>query len=165
MSLEQQIREIIEPSIEDMGFALVLIRMGDIQGRRTLQIMAERKDGTQITVDDCAEISTTASMLLDVEDPISGAYHLEVGSPGIDRPLVKLEDYDTYSGFDAKFETHIPVNGRKRYKGLLKGIKDDSVIIEVDNQDYDIAFRDISHGKLLLTDALIKAYQDKKVNH
>jgi ribosome maturation factor RimP len=165
MSLEQQLRDIIEPSIEHMGFSLVVVKMTDILGKRTLQIMAERIDGEQITVEDCAKISHTTSALLDVEDPISGAYHLEVGSPGIDRPLVKLADYNTYAGFEAKFETHIPVNGRKRYKGLLKGVEGEAVIIEIDTENFTVPFRDISHGKLVLTDSLIKAYQDKKINH
>ncbi len=165
MSLESTIDAIIRPSLEHMDYGLVQVKMVDVLGNRTLQIMAEKLDGSQINVDDCATISRTVSALLDVEDPISGAYHLEVSSPGIDRPLVSLADYEKYAGFEAKLETQIPINGRKRYKGVVKGIDGEKVLVEVDQEIFEIAHRDIATAKLILTDALLKAYQDNKVNH
>lgn len=165
MALHSDIDALLRPSLEHMGFALVQVRMLDVAGQRTLQVMAEKADGGQINVDDCAEISHAVSALLDVEDPINGAYNLEVSSPGIDRPLVRLEDFTTYLGFEAKLETHIPVNGRKRYKGIIKDIVADNVIIEIDGALHEVPHRDIESAKLVLNDALLKAYQDKKINH
>jgi ribosome maturation factor RimP len=103
------IAQIIEPSLAAMGYRLVRVHM--TSGRRaTLQVMAERLDDLPITHDDCAEISRSVSALLDVADPIAGAYTLEISSPGIDRPLVRVEDYDRFSGFEAKIELAIPLN-------------------------------------------------------
>jgi ribosome maturation factor RimP len=113
-----------------MGFELVRVRLMGGQ-TPTLQIMAERPDGG-IEVDDCAEISTAVSAVLDVEDPITDAYTLEVSSPGIDRPLTRLKDFDTYEGYEAKLETAELIDGRKRFKGVLAGVEGDEVLINVD---------------------------------
>jgi ribosome maturation factor RimP len=129
-------------------------------GRRTLQIMAERTDGKNMTVDDCADISHNVSALLDVEDPIPGAYTLEISSPGIDRPLVKLADFERYSGFDAKLETKMPLEGRRRFKGKLRGVEKEEILMRMDNADVRVPFRMVQSAKLLLTDELIKAAQD-----
>ena len=131
-SIDRRLAEIITPVIEDLGFELVRVRfMGGKS--KTVQIMAERPDGG-IEVDDCAEISTAVSATLDVEDPIEDAYTLEVSSPGIDRPLTRLKDFDTWDGYEAKLETAEMIDGRRRFKGTLQGTEDDDVLIEIDHQ-------------------------------
>lgn len=158
MTLEQRIADIITPSIEAMGFDLVRVLVTG-QTRHTLQIMAERKDGTAMNVDHCADISRTVSALLDVEDPIDTAYTLEVSSPGIDRPLVKLADFERYVGFDARIEMRIAVDGRRRFSGRLLGIDGGAVLIEVDAGQASLPHEEILKSKLLLTDELIAAHE------
>ena len=153
-SMDQRLAEIVRPTIEDMGFELVRIRL---QGGKTpmLQIMAERPDGG-IEVDDCAEISTALSAVLDVEDPILDTYTLEVGSPGIDRPLTRLKDFDTFEGYEAKLETHELIDGRKRFKGVLAGIEGSEVLVNVEEGTIGLQFDWLADAKLVLTDELIK---------
>lgn len=158
-SLGEQVRDLIEPSITAMGFNLVQVKLNDGK-HRLLQIMAERPDGT-MTLDDCADISRQVSAVLDVEDIIDTAYRLEVGSPGIDRPLTKLADFDAYKTHTAKVETILPIQGRKRFSGTIKGIEGENIIIAVDKEEYVIPHRDVQSAKLVLTDALIKAHQKK----
>jgi len=155
-AIDRRIAGLIEPLISDMGFELVRIRV--MGGKSpTLQIMAQRPDGT-IEVDDCAAISTAVSALLDVEDPISEAYTLEVSSPGIDRPLTRLADFDRWSGHEAKIETEELIDGRRRFKGQLAGTEGDEVLITLDDSDVTIGlkFDWISDAKLVLTDDLIR---------
>jgi len=161
--LETRVANIITPSVEDMGYELV--RASLLNGRtRTLQIMVERADRAEMTVDDCADVSRAVSALLDVEDPIHGAYNLEVSSPGIDRPLVRLEDYDRFSGFEAKIELAQMVEGRKRFRGTLTGTADgEAVTIEAKGEGISIPFSDIKTAKLVLTDELIAASQAGKL--
>lgn len=157
-TLAEKIEAAIAPSIQGMGFDLVQVKLMDGRSGQTLQIMAERPDGS-MTLDDCAAISRQISAVLDVEDVIATAYRLEVSSPGIDRPLVKLADYATYAGHTAKIETALPIDGRKRFSGTLKGVEGNDVIITVDSKDHALPFIDIQSAKLVLTDALIKAHQ------
>ena len=146
--------EIITPVIEDMGFELVRVRL--MGGKsKTLQIMAERPDGG-IEVDECSDISTAVSAVLDVEDPITDAYALEVSSPGIDRPLTRLKHFEEYEGYDAKLETSELIGGRKRFKGVLAGVEDDDVLINVEEGTIGLKFDWLSEAKLILTDELIK---------
>ena len=157
-SLDRRLAEIITPVIEDMGFELVRVRyMGGKTA--TVQIMAEKPDGG-IEVDDCANISTAVSATLDVEDPIEDAYTLEVSSPGIDRPLTRLKDFDTWTGYQAKLETADLIDGRRRFKGALQGTEGDEVLIEIelDGQPVTIGlkFEWLSDAKLVLTDELIR---------
>ncbi len=157
-SIDRRMAEIITPVIEDMGFELVRVRL--MGGKtKTLQIMAERPDGG-IEVDDCAEISTMVSATLDVEDPLEDAYTLEVSSPGIDRPLTRLKDFNDWQGYEAKLETAEMIDGRRRFKGALMGTEGDEVLIEidVDNQPTTIGlkFDWLSDAKLVLTDELIR---------
>ncbi|MDJ1016005.1 MAG: ribosome maturation factor RimP [Paracoccaceae bacterium] len=157
-SIDRRMAEIITPVIEDMGFELVRVRL--MGGKtKTLQIMAERPDGG-IEVDDCAEISTMVSATLDVEDPLEDAYTLEVSSPGIDRPLTRLKDFNDWEGYEAKLETAEMIDGRRRFKGALMGTEGDEVLIEidVDNQPTTIGlkFDWLSDAKLVLTDELIR---------
>jgi len=140
-----------------MGFELVRVQFGGGQHRPTLQIMAERIDRQPMAVEDCAEISRNLSALLDVEDPVPGAYLLEVSSPGIDRPLVKLADYERFAGFEARLETKAPVEGRKRFRGKLMGLAGDQVRLIEDGAEVALPLEQINKAKLLLTDALIEA--------
>jgi ribosome maturation factor RimP len=127
--------------------------------RRTLQVMAERRDGRPMTVDDCAEISRNVSAILDVEDPISGAYTLEVSSPGIDRPLLRPRDYERFSGHQAKIELLEPVDGRRRFRGRILGRDGDTVRLEVDDDIVELPIARIARAKLVLTDELLAASQ------
>lgn len=150
-----RLREIIEPTAEAMGFRVVRVRM--VGGSpQTMQIMAERFDGT-MTVEDCAELSRAVSALLDIEDPISGDYLLELSSPGIDRPLVREDDFDRFAGNEAKIETTDLIDGRKRFRGPLKGLDGDCVLIDIDGETARVPFEQIAEAKLVLTDALMEA--------
>ncbi|SDX83113.1 ribosome maturation factor RimP [Citreimonas salinaria] len=153
-TMDKRLAEIVTPVIEDMGFELVRLRLMGGQ-TPTLQIMAERPDGT-IEVDDCAEISTAVSAVLDVEDPLVDAYTLEVSSPGIDRPLTRLKDFDTYEGFDAKLETHEMIDGRKRFRGILAGIEDGEVLVNLDEGTIGLQFDWLADAKLVMTDELVR---------
>ncbi|TCO73472.1 ribosome maturation factor RimP [Rhodovulum euryhalinum] len=158
-SIDRRLAEILTPLIEGMGYELVRIRlMGG--NTKTLQIMAERPEGG-IEVDDCARISTAVSALLDVEDPIEDAYTLEVSSPGIDRPLTRLKDFETWEGHEAKIETTEQIDGRRRFKGMLQGTEGNEVLIEIDGPDgapvtIGLEFEWLSDAKLVLTDELIR---------
>ncbi|MDO5647131.1 ribosome maturation factor RimP [Paracoccus sp. (in: a-proteobacteria)] len=157
-AIDRRLAEIIIPVIEDMGFELVRIRL---QGGKTatLQIMADRPDGG-INVDDCAEISVAVSATLDVEDPLEDAYHLEVSSPGIDRPLTRLKDFVTFEGYDVRLDTNQPIDGRKRFKGVLAGVEGDEVLLNItedgDTQTIGLNFDLLADAKLVLTDELIR---------
>lgn len=153
---QQRLESLIAPSLESMGYELVRVQF---QGRQrpTLQVMAERKDGAGMTVDDCADISRSLSALLDVEDPIEGQYVLEISSPGIDRPLTRAKDFETWAGFEAKIEAFHGVDGRKRFRGRLTGIDGDRARIETETGEVAIAITDIKSAKLVLTDELIAA--------
>ncbi|RMH41396.1 MAG: ribosome maturation factor RimP [Alphaproteobacteria bacterium] len=152
-AFDRRLAEIVRPVIEDMGFELVRLRF--MGGKtKTLQIMADRPDGG-IEVDDCAEISTAVSAVLDVEDPIADAYTLEVSSPGIDRPLTRLKDFETWAGHVAKLETAELIDGRKRFKGRLAGTEGDEVLIEIDEGVIGLKFDWLADAKLVLTDELI----------
>ncbi|NNE80537.1 MAG: ribosome maturation factor RimP [Silicimonas sp.] len=153
-SIDRRLAEVITPVIEDLGFELVRVRL--MSGKsKTLQVMAERPEGG-IEVDDCAAISTAISATLDVEDPISDAYTLEVSSPGIDRPLTRLKDFATWEGHEAKLETSEMIEGRKRFKGVLAGIEGDEVLIEIEEGTIGLKFDWLSDAKLVLTDELIR---------
>lgn len=152
--IDRRLAEIIAPVIEGMGFELVRLRL--MGGKsKTLQIMAERPGGG-IEVEDCADISTTVSAVLDVEDPIAEAYTLEVSSPGIDRPLTRLKDFETWRGYEARLETTELIDGRRRFKGELQGVDGDEVLIEVEEGTIGLRFDWLSDAKLVLTDELIR---------
>ncbi len=157
-AIDRRLAEILTPVIEGMGYELVRVRLMGGK-KKTVQIMAERPDGG-IEVDDCAEISTAVSAVLDVEDPIEDAYTLEVSSPGIDRPLTRLKDFDTWQGYEARLETTEMIEGRRRFKGVLQGTEDGEVLIEIaaDGQPVTIGleFDWLADAKLVLTDELIR---------
>ena len=151
-----KIEAMVSPSLEAMGYRIVRVSMTG--GRRaTLQVMAERVDGAAMTVEDCAEISRSLSALLDVADPIAGAYTLEVSSPGIDRPLVRREDFERFAGFEAKVELTAPVDGRRRFRGRVLGIEGDEVRLLVGTEPVALPFGAIARAKLVLNDELLQA--------
>jgi ribosome maturation factor RimP len=156
------VARLIEPVVEDMGFQIVRIRMISGTGR-TLQIMAERPGGA-MSIDDCERLSRAISPVLDVADPISGHYELEVSSPGIDRPLVRGSDFDAWKGHEAKIEMLEAQAGRKRFRGVLEGYGDGSVHLSLDPSRgqterpvVSLPFNAIAEAKLVMTDKLIAA--------
>ena len=153
-AIDRRIAEIITPVVEDMGFEVVRVRL--MSGKESiLQIMVQRPDG-QIEVDECGQISTALSAVLDVEDPILDVYNLEVSSPGIDRPLTRMKDFDQWEGFEAKIETDELIDGRRRFKGVLAGTEDDEVLITITEGTIGLKFEWLSDAKLVLTDELIR---------
>jgi ribosome maturation factor RimP len=158
--LDRRVAEIIEPTIEQIGYRLVRVRLS-AQNGATLQIMAERPDGT-MAVEDCEKVSMAVSPVLDVEDPIDKAYHLEVSSPGIDRPMVRKSDFTRWLGHLVKCETSILVDGRKRFRGKIVAADENGFTIERDQPAYGeepvavIPFTALAEGKLILTDDLIR---------
>lgn len=153
-TLEKKISAIVSPAIESLGYELVRLRLTDDEPG-TLQVMADSASGA-FNVDDCAKISTDISTILDIEDPIEKEYTLEVSSPGIDRPLTRLKDFEDWSGYQVKLETLELVDGQRRFKGNLLGVDNDSVVLELNNKQLKIDFDLLSDAKLVLTDALIK---------
>lgn len=154
-----RVAELIEPALSGSGFRLVRVAVSGREGK-TLQIMAERPDGT-LTIADCEAISKEISPLLDVHDPIAGSYHLEVSSPGIDRPLVRPSDFEVWSGYEAKIEVKQPIDGRKRFRGMLEGFEDGEVRIDVDLGEagrnvIGIPMALVGEARLVLTDELIR---------
>ncbi|MBB6254927.1 ribosome maturation factor RimP [Nitrospirillum iridis] len=164
MDVQERIAGIIAPSVEAMGYELVRVALTG-NARPTLQIMAERVDGAAMTVDDCAEISRAVSALLDVEDPIEVAYTLEVSSPGIDRPLTRQKDFERYAGFEVRVETSQPVDDRRRFIGMLKGVEDGKVLVDMPTGPAAVPFDLILRAKLVMNDALLKAAAEGKHQH
>jgi ribosome maturation factor RimP len=151
---------LIEPTVEALGFELIRVTYGG--GRKpTLQIMAERPDGT-MSVDDCARLSRDVSALLDVEDPLSGEFLLEVSSPGIDRPLTRRKDFERWLGFDAKVELGTQIDERRRFRGVMKSLEGNELKLVIDEGEVILPFDDIQKAKLLLTDELMKAVENKR---
>jgi ribosome maturation factor RimP len=159
MDQASHVARLIEPSLESMGYDLVRVQISGGTSDMCLQIMAERLDRAEMNVEDCASISRNISTVLDVEDPIVDAYTLEVSSPGMDRPLVRLEDFTRFSGFETRIDTRVAIVDRKRFRGKLQGADGETVLIEVDGETYEIPFGDILRAKLVLTDELIAASQ------
>ena len=152
-AIDQRLAQIITPVIEDLGYELVRVRL--MTGKNAiLQVMADRPEGG-IEVDDCAKISNEVGAILDVEDPITEEYALEVSSPGIDRPLTRMKDFENFEGYEAKIETTELVDGRRRFKGELAGVDGDEVLINVAEGTLGLKFDWLSDAKLVLTDELI----------
>ena len=156
-AMDRRLADIVQPVIEGLGFELVRIRlMGG--ATRILQIMADKPDGG-IEVDHCGDISTAVSAVLDVEDPIEENYVLEVSSPGIDRPLTRLKDFEMWKGWEARIETTELIDGRRRFKGTLGGVEGEEVLIEIEDGKETVTiglqFDWLSDAKLILTDELI----------
>lgn len=155
--LEEKIANIVQPVIEDLGFAFHRIKISGEDGNSLVQIMAEDLATKNLIIDDAAKISRAISATMDVEDPINGAYRLEVSSPGIDRMLIKEKDFEDYRGFEAKLEALTPnENGQKRFRGVINGIKDNNILVTTDTGDIEIPYTSLAQAKLILTDELIK---------
>jgi ribosome maturation factor RimP len=158
--VDARVASIIEPVLNGAGYKLVRVRLSGMNGL-TLQIMAERADGT-MTVEDCEGVSRMLSPLLDVEDPIDRTYHLEVSSPGIDRPLVRMTDFGKWRGHIAKIETSVLVAGRKKFRGRITDLSSHAVTVEADKASFgdamvaEIPFDTIAEARLILTDELIR---------
>lgn len=155
--LEARVAHVVAPSIDALGYRLVRVRVTGQNGC-TVQVMAERPDGT-FTIEDCEAASQAISPALDVDDPIGRAYHLEVSSPGIDRPLVREEDFARWSGHEAKLETAVPIDGRRRYRGVLLGVEEGKVgirLAEIGADKVWLPLSEISDARLVLTDALVE---------
>ena len=152
--MDKKLAELLNPILEDLGFEMVRVRLssGDPS---TLQIMADRLDGP-IGVDELAEINTSVGTILDVEDPIPENYTLEISSPGIDRPLTRIKDFDSFQGFEAKIETTELIDGRRRFKGVLAGVNNDEVLINLEEGTIGLKFTWLSEARLVLSDDLIK---------
>jgi len=156
----KRVADMIEPVLESLGYRIVRVRLMGAGGQ-TLQVMAERPDGS-MSIEDCERVSRAISPLLDVEDPIEGSYRLEVSSPGIDRPLVRPEDFERWTGHEAKVELRSALDGRKRFRGVLQGIQDMKVRLllpaakkDEGDASVDLPFELVSDAKLVLTDELI----------
>ena len=166
-AIDRRLAEIVGPVIEGLGFELIRLRlMGG--NTRILQIMADRPDGG-INVDECGDISTAVSATLDVEDPIEENYVLEVSSPGIDRPLTRLKDFEIWKGWEARIETTELIDGRRRFKGTLQGVEGEDVLIAIEEGKEEVViglnFDWLSDAKLILTDELIEEMlRQKKVS-
>ena len=141
-----------------MGFDIVRVLLSGDK-RPKLQVMIERRADQGLSLENCAEASRAISAILDVEDPIAGAFILEVSSPGIDRPLTRLDDFERFAGFEARLETNMPVDGRKRFAGRLLGIAGTQVRLALDGGEVDLEFDDLVKAKLVMTDELVAASQ------
>jgi ribosome maturation factor RimP len=155
--LLHRIEDIVQPTVSGMGYELVRVAMSK---GGTLQIMVEPADGRPMGIEDCARLSRAVSAVLDVEDPIAGAYTLEVSSPGIDRPLTRPKDYQRWSGHLARVELAQPIDGRRRFKGVLVGIEDDTVKLKLDDgSEAHLPLAAVSRAKLEMTDALMEEHR------
>lgn len=154
-ALTRKLINLLEPSITPLGYEIIRLTYTKELKRPTLQILIDRLDGETITVEDCTRVSRSISAILEVEDPIESAYILEVSSPGIDRPLIKLKDFERFKGFEAKIEMSEAINGRKRFQGNLIGLKEENIQILTEGVLQELPFSLVKKAKLLLTDELI----------
>ena|SRR5436190_3577694 len=156
---DRELLELLDPVAEAAGYEIVRLRLMGGTQRRRLQVMAERPSDGEMSVDDCARLARAVSEVLDAADPINGEYMLEVSSPGIDRPLTRLKDFETYEGLEVRLELDRLADGRKRFKGEIAGIEGDNVALNTE-EDPDnttlVPFAWILEAKLVLNDDLMK---------
>lgn len=161
--LEQQVDSLIADALLAQGYAIVRIKFSDGEKNRTLQIMAERTSDKMLNLDDCTQINRLVSDILDVEDIIASEYNLEISSPGIDRPLVRREDFDLYKDNLIKLTVQSAIDGRRRFKGTLLGIAEDVITVKpIDEnlENVEIHYENIDAAKLVFTDELLKKMND-----
>ena len=160
---DRSLVELLDPVAEAAGYEIVRLRLMGGEQTRRLQIMAETPDG-EMNVEDCARLSRAVSEVLDAADPIKGEYVLEVSSPGVDRPLTRLKDFETYEGFEARLELDRMAEGRKRFKGVLAGVEDNNVAIDLEGEAETalIPFAWVIDAKLVLNDKLMKRGADER---
>ena len=161
MDANRQVADLIEPTLSDMGFELVRVLLHGGQ-RPTLQVMAERADRAPMSVEHCAAISRAISAILDVADPIAGAYRLEVTSPGLDRPLTRRADFERFRGFEARVETDLPIAGQRRFRGRLLGVVDDQLRLQLAEGEQAIPCAGIRKAKLIVTDEVLAAAAEQR---
>ena len=161
--LAARVEQLVTPTIEAMGFDIVRVLVTTGQ-HATLQIMAEPSDGRLMVVDDCADISRAVSAIMDVEDPIPDAYTLEVSSPGLDRPLVRLRDFERFAGFEAKIELFKLTDGRRRFKSRIVGVEENVVVVDVEGEQIRLDHSDIAKAKLIVTDEMLAKLEDVKAS-
>ncbi len=161
--LEKKVTDLIAPVVESTGLRLVCARMTGDSGQAVLQVLAENRATRNLGLEECTKLSREISALLDVEDPIQGPYRLEISSPGIDRLLVSAEDFNDFSGFEAKIEMEKPQeNGQKKFRGLLRGVEEGAVKLETEDQGpVSLPLAGIGKARLVLTDDLIKSTKPK----
>jgi ribosome maturation factor RimP len=164
LGVAAEIANTIGPVLLDLGYRLVRVKLSGSDAYQILQVMAERPDGT-MTANDCEKVSKQLSPILDVMDPISDAYRLEISSPGIDRPMVRATDFETWTGYEAKIDLNEPVSGRKRFRGLIDGFEDGEVRIDIEVTEHKKSPERLTVGfpislikdaNLVLTDDLIR---------
>jgi len=161
--LRERLIVLIEPLLERLGYELVELEYSAGRAHGALRLFIDKAEG--VGVGDCERVSREVSALLDVEDPIAGAYSLEVSSPGIDRPLTRPKDYERFLGHEAKVETNAPIDGRKRFKGPIKSVDANAVELTVEGADIRVPFGAVHKAKLVLTDALIALHQATEDNN
>ncbi len=157
-TIEQKVLTAIEPSATQLGLVIVRVRLFGREKRKILQIMAERASDHQMGIKDCTSLSRAISAVIDVEDPIDGAFELEVSSPGLERPLTVRADFERWQGHTAKLELDRLVEGRRRFKGVLAGLEDDNVVIDLEDERESalMPYSWISDAHLVMSDALLK---------
>lgn len=158
---EKQLQKLLEPEISLRGFELIRLRFSG-NTKKTLQIMAERPDGT-MTVGDCTDLSHALSPQLDVEDTISEEYSLEISSPGIDRPLTKLEHFEQWVGYKAKVELNQPMDGQRRFKGIIQSTKGSTIILDMISELLHVQFSQIAKASLVMSEKLMNRHQEQRI--
>ena len=153
--VEERVIALIEPTASGLGYRIVRVRLSGNR-RKRLQIMAERVADGQMGIDDCGRLSRALAPVFDLDDPVDGEYDLEISSPGIDRPLMRIEDFERFVGFDAKLETAVPVNNQRRWKGVIAAVDGDDITIATDQGEAKLKFSALSDARLVLTDKLIE---------
>jgi len=153
--VEERVIALTEPTAKNLGFRIVRVRVSGNR-RKRLQIMAERLSDGQMSVDDCGRLSRALSPVFDLEDPIQGEYDLEISSPGIDRPLMSLEDFQRFLGHEAKLETAAMIDGRRRWKGRIEAVEGDEIVLAAEGGEARLKFAQLSDARLVLTDKLIE---------
>lgn len=159
-----EVEGLIAGALDAMGYDIVRVLLAGNR-RARLQIMAERHDGGGMKVEDCVQVSRAVEAILEVEDPIAGSYELEVSSPGLDRPLTRLADFARFAGFEAKLETQLPIDGRRRWSGRLLGIEGETIRLAAEDGEIEVPFRDLAKAKLILTDELLAAASREQGQH
>jgi len=152
---EERVIALIEPTAEQLGYRIVRVRLSGNR-RKRLQIMAERLSDGQMGIDDCTRLSRAISPIFDLEDPIQGEFDLELSSPGIDRPLMRTEDFERFIGHEAKLETGQMIEGQRRYKGVIAGVAGDVITLKTERGEVRLNFSALSDARLVLTDKLIE---------
>lgn len=153
--VEERVIALIEPTASGLGYRIVRVRLSGNR-RKRLQIMAERVSDGQMGIDDCGRLSRALAPVFDLDDPVDGEYDLEISSPGIDRPLMRIEDFERFVGFDAKLETAVPVNNQRRWKGVIAAVDGEEITLATDQGETKLKFSALSDARLVLTDKLIE---------